>query len=109
MVRTAVAFSPGHISGYFKRVEGAGPGTGSVGAGWSSTRGLDGHPCRARAPGGLAGPSRRRVAAGCKRSTGWGYGRVTTECRLPIGAGFCLGGRGRLATLTAANLFDPLC
>ena len=112
MVRTAIAFSPGHISGYFKRVEGAGPEkTGSVGAGVVISEGVrstveparetsvrvirQGHASAGSPPVEYA-LERLGVAA-----------RVTTECRLPIGAGFGLSAAALLATLTAANhLFD---
>ncbi|MDD3857309.1 MAG: pantoate kinase [Methanoculleus sp.] len=112
MVRTAIAFSPGHISGYFKRVEGAGPEkTGSVGAGVVISEGVrstveparetsvrvirQGHASAGSPPVEYA-LERLGVAA-----------RVTTECRLPIGAGFGLSAAALLATLTAVNhLFD---
>jgi len=112
MVRTAVAFSPGHISGYFRRVEGTGPeDTGSVGAGVVISEGVrstveparettvrvvrQGHASAGSPPVEYA-LDRLGVAA-----------RVTTECRLPIGAGFGLSAAALLATLTAINhLFD---
>ena len=112
MVRTAVAFSPGHISGYFKRVEGSGPGsTGSVGAGVVIDEGVRSTVTPAAATS-VRVVWRGRVAAG---SPPVEYAldrlgvaaRVTTECRLPIGAGFGLSAAAVLATLTAANhLFD---
>ena len=41
MERTAVAFAPGHISGYFRRIDGATPAeTGSCGAGLVIDRGV---------------------------------------------------------------------
>ena len=108
MVGTAVAFSPGHISGYFKRVEGAGPEkTGSVGAGVVISEGVRstvepaaetdvrvvrrGHTSAGSPPIEYA-LERLGIAA-----------RVTTECRLPIGAGFGLSAAALLATLTAVN------
>jgi len=112
MVRTAVAFSPGHISGYFRRVEGIGPEeTGSVGAGVVISEGVrstvekaretsvqvvrQGHASTGSPPVEYA--LERLGVAAC----------VTTECRLPIGAGFGLSAAALLATLTAANrLFD---
>ncbi|MDK2916851.1 MAG: pantoate kinase [Euryarchaeota archaeon] len=112
MVRTAVAFAPGHISGCFKRVEGSDPATtGSVGAGVVISEGVrstveparetsvrvvrQGHASAGSPPIEYA-LERLGVAA-----------RVTTECRLPIGAGFGLSAAALLATLTAANhLFD---
>lgn len=112
MVRTAVAFSPGHISGYFRRVEGSEPSTtGSIGAGVVISEGVrstveearetsirvvrQGHASAGSPPVEYA-LERLGVAA-----------RVTTECRLPIGAGFGLSAAALLATLTAVNhLFD---
>ncbi len=112
MVRTAVAFSPGHISGYFKRVEGSGPeSTGSVGAGVVINEGVRSTLTPATRTS-VRVVWRDRVSAG---SPPIEYAldrlgvaaRVTTECRLPIGAGFGLSAAALLSTLTAANhLFD---
>ncbi len=112
MVRTAVAFSPGHISGYFKRVEGSDPTTtGSVGAGVVIDEGV-------RSTVEPARETSVRVVRQGHISTGSPpieyalerlgvAARVTTECRLPIGAGFGLSAAALLATLTAVNhLFD---
>ncbi len=112
MVRTAVAFSPGHISGYFKRVEGTDPEkTGSVGAGVVISEGV-------RSTVESAGETSVRVVRQGHASAGSPpveyaldrlgvTARVTTECRLPIGAGFGLSAAALLATLTAINhLFD---
>lgn len=112
MVRTAVAFSPGHISGYFKRVEGSDPATiGSVGAGVVISEGVRSTVEPARATS-IRVVREDHVSAG---SPPIEYAlerlgvtaRVTTECRLPIGAGFGLSAAALLATLTAVNhLFD---
>ena len=112
MVRTAVAFSPGHISGYFKRVEGSNPeSTGSVGAGVVVDEGVRSTVVPA-ATTSVRVVRRGRATAG---SPPVEYAldrlgvaaRVTTECRLPIGAGFGLSAAAVLSTLTAANhLFD---
>ncbi len=112
MVGTAVAFSPGHISGYFRRVEGSDPRTtGSVGAGMVIDEGV-------RATVVPAAKTGVRVIRQGRVSTGSPpveyaldrlgvTARVTTECRLPIGAGFGLSAAALLATLTAVNhLFD---
>ncbi|WP_214021203.1 pantoate kinase [Methanoculleus sp.] len=112
MVRTAVAFSPGHISGYFRRVEGSDPSTtGSVGAGVVIDEGV-------RSTVEEAAETSVRVVRQDHASAGSPpveyaldrlgvTARVTTECRLPIGAGFGLSAAALLATLTAANhLFD---
>jgi pantoate kinase len=112
MVRTAVAFSPGHISGYFKRVEGGDPAaTGSVGAGVVINEGVRSTVSPARATS-VRVVRQGRVAAGSP-PVEYALERlgvtahVTTECRLPIGAGFGLSAAALLATLTAANhLFD---
>ena len=112
MVRTAVAFSPGHISGFFRRVEGEEPAaTGSVGAGVVINEGVRSTVSPARAT------SVRVVREGHETAGSppveYALDRlgvtahVTTECRLPIGAGFGLSAAALLATLTAANhLFD---
>ncbi|HQP71789.1 MAG TPA: GHMP kinase, partial [Methanoculleus sp.] len=112
MVRTAVAFSPGHISGYFRRIEGREIATtGSIGAGVVIDEGV-------RSTVEEAGETSVRVLQDGCVSTGSPpieyaldrigvCARVTTECRLPIGAGFGLSAAALLATLTAANsLFD---
>ena len=112
MVRTAVAFSPGHISGYFRRIEGEEPSaTGSVGAGVVVDEGV----CSTVTP---AEATSVRVVWQGRATTGsppveYALDRlgvtahVTTGCRLPIGAGFGLSAAAVLATLTAANhLFD---
>ena len=112
MVRTAVAFSPGHISGYFRRIEGRDAATtGSIGAGVVIDEGV-------RSTVEEAGETSVRVLRDGCVSTGSPpieyaldrigvCARVTTECRLPIGAGFGLSAAALLATLTAANsLFD---
>lgn len=112
MVRTAVAFSPGHISGYFRRIEGIGPeDTGSVGAGVVISEGVRSTVEEARATSvrvvrqGHASAGSPPVEYALERL---GVAAcVTTECRLPIGAGFGLSAAALLATLTAANrLFD---
>ncbi len=112
MVRAAVAFSPGHISGYFRRIEGPDPRTtGSVGAGVVIDEGVRSTVVPA-AETGVRVIRQGHVSAG---SPPIEYAldrlgvraRVTTECRLPIGAGFGLSAAALLATLTAANhLFD---
>ncbi|WP_292408487.1 MULTISPECIES: pantoate kinase [unclassified Methanoculleus] len=111
MGRTAVAFSPGHISGYFRRVEGNSPEvTGSIGAGMVIDEGVRSAVEEARET------SVRVVRQGRQGRASTGSppveyaldrlgvtARVTTECRLPIGAGFGLSAAALLATLTAAN------
>lgn len=112
MVRTAVAFSPGHISGFFRRVEGGDlAATGSVGAGVVIDEGVrstvsPAHETSVRVV-------RQGHAAAGSPPVEYALDRlgvtasVTTECRLPIGAGFGLSAAALLATLTAINhLFD---
>lgn len=112
MVRTAVAFSPGHISGYFRRIEGSDPATtGSIGAGVVIDEGVRSTVIPAEATSirviwqeqvSVGSPSIEYALDRLGISA-----RVTTECRLPIGAGFGLSAAALLATLTAANhLFD---
>ncbi|MCC7565398.1 MAG: GHMP kinase [Methanomicrobiaceae archaeon] len=114
MGRAAVAFSPGHISGYFRQIEGSDPGTtGSVGAGIVIEEGV-----LARAvPAAEAGVTVRRLdAAGGIADSFFGSppveyalarlqvaAAITTECRLPIGAGFGLSAAALLASITAVD------
>jgi len=115
---TTVAFCPGHISGYFKKVIGENIATtGSIGAGIVISEGVI----------ATVGPA-KRTSIRIKRRNPQGtsfevsYGSallenvmehlgvtasVVTECSLPIGAGFGLSAAALLATLTALNhLFD---
>ena len=112
--RVISAFCPGHISGYFRRVDGTDPATtGSVGAGLVITEGVlsrvtpadrttitvlrtvpDGKTIR------IAGDSPLiRTALGKTGMTA----NVVTWCRLPIGAGFGLSAAALLSTLTALD------
>ncbi len=116
---TVIAFSPGHISGYFRRIEGETPATtGSIGAGIVISEGVT----------ATVEPSETTtVVDPAKRSNGntilgTGSGSplltdvmeqfdvtpsIVTECLLPIGAGFGLSAAALLATLTAVNrLYD---
>jgi pantoate kinase len=119
MVRSAVAFSPGHISGYFKRVYGSSCAeTGSIGAGIVITEGVSARVI----PADEAAVEVRRLAADgtlVERHRGsapieyvigqLGVGTsVTTECRLPIGAGFGLSAAALLATITALDALFSL-
>lgn len=108
------AFCPGHISGYFRRVDGTSiASTGSVGAGLVISEGVTATVTR-------SGTTSIRVI--CRDSTGNVFSTdhdspplssvmnrlgitaaVQTECRLPIGAGFGLSAAALLATLTALN------
>jgi pantoate kinase len=108
------AFCPGHISGYFRRIEGeTSVSTGSIGAGIVIDEGVTATVTPA---------DTTSVSVWRKDSTGKQVRysltsppleyvlkkigvtvSVTTECRLPIGAGFGLSAAALLATLTAVN------
>ena len=108
-----IAFCPGHISGYFRRIEGETiASTGSVGAGVVITEGVT----------ATVEPSEtttviihQRGGTGTPRAdTGSPIlmdvmkqldvtASITTECLLPIGAGFGLSAAALLATITAVN------
>lgn len=112
--RTVTAFCPGHISGYFRRVEGETvAATGSIGAGIVISEGVTatvrpadttsvlilqrkrgGNPVRYAA----ASPPLAYVLEKLGISVS-----VTTLCSLPVGAGFGLSAAALLATLTAVN------
>lgn len=114
MGTTAVAFSPGHISGYFRRVEGdTYAATGSIGAGIVVHEGV-------RAEATLADATRvtvlRRDRSGAVIETMTGSppveyvlerlgvtAAIVTECRLPIGAGFGMSAAALLSATTAVN------
>ena len=112
--KTVTAFCPGHISGYFRRVEGESVATtGSTGAGIVISEGV---MATVRPADSLLVTVNRKDAAGnlvcySRASPPLEYilGKlgvivsVTTECRLPIGAGFGLSAAALLATLTAVN------
>ena len=114
MVRTAVAFCPGHISGSFRRIEGESAAlTGSAGAGIVISEGVR---ATAREADALQVRVRRvardgSVIAEESHSPPLEYvlsrmgaeAEVTTECRLPIGAGFGLSAAALLSSITAAS------
>jgi pantoate kinase len=117
--RTVTAFCPGHISGYFRRIEGESVAdTGSIGAGIVISEGV---MATVRTADSTSVSVNRKDASGNLVS----YSRasppleyilgklgvivsVTTECRLPIGAGFGLSAAALLATLTAVNRSNDL-
>ncbi|QSZ66714.1 GHMP kinase [Methanofollis aquaemaris] len=118
MVRTAVAFCPGHISGYFKKVAGETPETtGSLGAGIVVDEGVR---AVASAADRLDVVIRRVDRNGRTLAESVGAppveylmtelgvaARVETTCRLPIGSGFGLSAAALLASATALDaLFD---
>jgi pantoate kinase len=112
--RSVTAFCPGHISGYFRRIEGASvAATGSIGAGivinegvtvtvspsdsttvsiWRKERSGN------RVQYSSASPPLEYILEKIGVTVS-----VMTECRLPIGAGFGLSAAALLATLTAVN------
>jgi pantoate kinase len=112
--KTVTAFCPGHISGYFRRIVGDSvAATGSIGAGIVISEGVTAT---------VAPADSTSVSVDRKDETGnlihhspgsppleYVLGTlgvtvaVTTECHLPIGAGFGLSAAALLATLTAVN------
>jgi|APCry1669189101_1035198.scaffolds.fasta_scaffold12259_3 pantoate kinase len=108
------AFCPGHISGYFRRIDGMSLSTtGSIGAGIVINEGVTVTVSTSRIPS---------VRIERKDASGLRHGQalesalllsamdrigvsasVVTECRLPIGAGFGLSAAALLASLTALN------
>ncbi len=109
-----VAFCPGHISGYFKRIEGDTVSTtGSIGAGIVISEGVR---ATVEPADRISICIKRRSSIGASSEFSSGLpllehvmehldvtASVTTECTLPIGAGFGLSAAALLATLTALN------
>ena len=118
MTGESVAFCPGHISGYFKRVMGQDAATtGSSGAGIVISEGVHARVepsnhtsiciCRRESAGELALISHESPPIAYAMKMLSLNATVTTECSLPIGAGFGLSAAAILATLTALdNLFN---
>lgn len=111
---TVTAFCPGHISGYFKRVDGADPAhTGSIGAGIVISEGVT----ATVRPAKETAVTVRMVKSGAGtveiahdspplESALERLGAtvaVDTICRLPISAGFGLSAAALLSTLTATD------
>ncbi len=111
---TVTAFCPGHISGYFRRIEGNTPAdTGSIGAGIVIGEGVT---AMVRQSETLEVTIIRENNDGTVRDIIRGSPLITsvmqkisvtatiiTRCRLPIGAGFGLSAAALLASLTAVN------
>ncbi len=108
------AFCPGHISGYFRRVDGRNPATtGSVGAGIVISEGVTATVRPADqssvvicvlSPEGVPEEVSRVSPPLSSALDRLGVAvEVETVCRLPIGAGFGLSAAALLATLTATN------
>jgi pantoate kinase len=118
MVSSAVAFCPGHISGYFKRVNGTSiPTTGSIGGGIVIDEGVRTIATIADAPTITVRHINKNsaVISEINGSAPIEYvmnqlgvsAAITTECRLPIGAGFGLSAAALLSTITALSaLFE---
>jgi pantoate kinase len=114
MTSHAQAFSPGHISGYFKRISGPTPQlTGSVGAGIVISEGVTAYAERAKVPHVIIQRVNREGTV-IERTSGSPpleyamddlqlKARITTSCRLPVGAGFGMSAAALLASLTALN------
>ena len=113
-IATVTAFCPGHISGYFRRIQGDSIATtGSIGAGIVISEGVTAAASPAKAvtvsvyrrdkTGGLTTSSRTSPPVEYVLEKLGIRASVTTECRLPIGAGFGLSAAALLATLTAVN------
>lgn len=111
---SVTAFCPGHISGYFKRVDSHElQATGSIGAGIVINEGVTATVCRAKVPaivirtqdpsGTLIEGAHDSPPLVTALSRIGVFAGVTTTCRLPIGAGFGLSAAALLATLAAAN------
>jgi pantoate kinase len=112
--RTVTAFCPGHISGYFRRIEGESfATTGSTGAGIVISEGVTATviPGDSTSISVIQKDGSGNITRYAPASPPLGYvleklgvtSSVTTECLLPIGAGFGLSAAALLATLTAAN------
>jgi pantoate kinase len=111
---SVVAFCPGHISGYFKKIAGSTSlTTGSIGAGIVITEGVTATVRHADIPSVTI---RHRAVNGTISTISCESpplasimerlgvtASVTTECHLPIGAGFGLSAAALLASATALN------
>jgi Predicted archaeal kinase (sugar kinase superfamily) len=103
MGKTAVAFAPGHISGYFRRIDGETlRETGSLGAGVVTDKGVYVKMTQAK---------ETAVKINGREADGWliekvlegRTARVEVTTELPIGAGFGMSAAGLLASFYAAN------
>lgn len=114
MVGTVRAFCPGHISGYFRRVQGeSNSGAGSIGAGIVVSEGVTASVVKADTPHVTI----RRIHGNStiqdefQGSPPIEYimekleisAEVITECRLPISAGFGMSAAALLSSITAMN------
>jgi pantoate kinase len=117
--RTIIAFCPGHISGYFMRIEGNSvAATGSIGAGIVISEGVTATVtpadatsisiCRMEESGNRVLYSRTSPPLEYVLEKLGVTVSVMTECHLPIGAGFGLSAAALLATLNAVNRSNSL-
>lgn len=119
MVISAVAFCPGHISGYFRRVEGDSvETTGSTGEGIVISEGVRATVMKADEPSveirrtnahnhEIARISGSKPLESVMARLGV-CAAVTTECRLPLEAGFGLSAAALLAGITALDVLHGL-
>lgn len=109
MGRCVVAFAPGHISGFFKRVDGNSlSDTGSLGAGIVIGKGVkvSMRPAKKTAISVKGNVTDTAFLTDAVNALGI-TAEVFAEAELPIGAGFGMSAAGLLAAATAANrLFD---
>lgn len=118
MVERALARSPGHVSGYFRRCEGAdAASTGSVGGGIVIEEGVTVEAVRARAPSVrvvVAPPGVPAAVAPGSPPLEYLMDRLDvaaaleTRCTLPIGAGFGLSAAALLASGAALSALHGL-
>ncbi len=104
MERSVVAFAPGHISGYFRRIDGpSAEETGSLGAGIVIDKGvtITMKPAANRAAKVLSGEHPHLILEALE-TLGVSAG-VIAKADMPIGAGFGMSAAGLLATAYAAN------
>jgi pantoate kinase len=114
MVERALAWSPGHVSGYFRRCAGTDPATtGSIGGGIVIAEGVTVEAIKADEPSVtvvvVPPGSPATVAEGSgpveylMERLGM-YAALTTTCTLPIGAGFGLSAAALLASCAALSI-----
>lgn len=118
MVERALAWSPGHISGYFCRCAGPGPAaTGSIGGGIVTAEGVTVEAVRADAPTVrvlVHFPDGRVAVSDGSPPVEYLMDRLgapaalTTRCTLPIGAGFGLSAAALLAAGAALSALHGL-
>lgn len=115
MGRSCVAFAPGHISGYFKRIDGDSvQTTGSLGAGIVIDKGVTVSMREARETSVTIGDGTTDPWLILGILSGLGVkAEVRVTVGMPVGAGFGMSAAGLLATYYAANAvfqlgLDPL-